>query len=152
LPGHLQLAKEITYTCWQFYERNPTGIAPEIAGFRAGEDFFNQAAHYLLRPETVEALFVLWRVTGDEQYQEWGWKIFQALEKVCRTNVAYSGIRNVGRADGGGFDNRMESFFMAETMKYLYLLFAPTDVIPLDEFVLNTEAHPTRIWKGPSTL
>ena len=95
-----------------------SGIGPEIVGFRAGQDFFNQAPHYLLRPgtypfppllfahldppydfpvkhksyshydiETVESLFVLWRITGDTKYQEWGWKIFQAIEKVCRTEV-----------------------------------------------------------------
>ena len=36
-----------------------------------------QDAHNLLRPETVESLFVLWRVTGDAQYREWGWHIFR---------------------------------------------------------------------------
>lgn len=39
----------------------------------------------------------------------------------------------------------MQSFFLAETLKYLYLLFSPPSVIPLDEWVFNTEAHPIRI-------
>jgi len=39
----------------------------------------------------------------------------------------------------------MQSFFLAETLKYLYLLFSPTTVIPLDEWVFNTEAHPLKI-------
>jgi len=39
----------------------------------------------------------------------------------------------------------MQSFFLAETLKYLYLLFSPTSVISLDEWVFNTEAHPLRI-------
>lgn len=39
----------------------------------------------------------------------------------------------------------MQSFFLAETLKYLYLLFSPPTVIPLDEWVFNTEAHPLRI-------
>lgn len=42
------------------------------------------AAHNLLRPETVEALFVLWRTTGDVKYRQQGWTIFQAFEKHCR--------------------------------------------------------------------
>ena len=42
-------------------------------------------------------------------------------------------------------DNMMQSFFLAETLKYLYLLFSPSSVIPLDEWVFNTEAHPLRI-------
>ncbi len=33
---------------------------------------------------------------------------------------------------------------MAETLKYLYLIFSPADVLPLSEFVLSTEAHPLR--------
>ena len=39
-------------------------------------------------------------------------------------------------------DNKMQSFWLAETLKYLYLLFSPPSTIPLDEWVLNTEAHP----------
>lgn len=39
----------------------------------------------------------------------------------------------------------MQTFFLAETLKYLYLLFSPSTVIPLDEWVFNTEAHPVRI-------
>lgn len=39
----------------------------------------------------------------------------------------------------------MQSFFLAETLKYLYLLFSPSSVISLDEWVFNTEAHPLRI-------
>ena len=45
----------------------------------------------------------------------------------------------------GDKDNMMQSFFLAETLKYLYLLFSPPSVIPLDEWVFNTEAHPLRI-------
>ena len=44
-------------------------------------------------------------------------------------------------------DDLMQSFFLAETLKYLYLVFAPDDVIPLDEWVFNTEAHPLRIFE-----
>ena len=81
-PEHLVLAQELMYTCWQFYDRNPTGIAPEIAGFdpnrmNGAEDFFNQATHYLLRPETIESLMYLYRKTQNKEYREWGWTIFQ---------------------------------------------------------------------------
>eukprot|EP01128_Nolandella_sp_AFSM9_P001907 TRINITY_DN1230_c0_g1_i1.p1 TRINITY_DN1230_c0_g1~~TRINITY_DN1230_c0_g1_i1.p1 ORF type:complete len:599 (-),score=119.11 TRINITY_DN1230_c0_g1_i1:208-2004(-) len=147
IPEHLPIAEALTYTCWQFYERSKTGLGPEIAGFgkKAKNDFTFQAPHYILRPETVESLFILYRVTGDQKYREWGWKIFLAIEKHCRTDIAYSGVRNVD-VEHPQKDNRMESFFMAETLKYLYLLFSPNELIPLDEFVFNTEAHPTRIW------
>lgn len=64
------------------------------------------------------------------------------MERSCRTNIAYSGLLDVNRP--GSHDDKMESFFMAETMKYYYLIFSTTDVISLDNFVLNTEAHPIR--------
>ncbi|OMJ11957.1 Mannosyl-oligosaccharide 1,2-alpha-mannosidase MNS1 [Smittium culicis] len=45
--------------------------------------------------------------------------------------------------------NSMERFFLAETLKYLYLLFSPTDYISLEDFVFNTEAHPLKKIKYP---
>ena len=46
-----------------------------------------------------------------------------------------------------GRGNKMESFWLAETLKYFYLLFEddPT-VLPLDQWVFNTEAHPLPVW------
>ena len=57
-----------------------TGLAPEIATFPGGDKVgaATGARHSLLRPETVESLFVLWRTTGNQRYREWGWAIFQA--------------------------------------------------------------------------
>jgi mannosyl-oligosaccharide alpha-1,2-mannosidase len=98
-PEHLELAKELMYTCWQFYERNPTGIAPEIAGFDSGtvkqrgmKDFFNQAPHYLLRPETVESLMYLYRATKDPKYRDWGWAIFEVRVSTV-SYLAFSNFR-----------------------------------------------------------
>ncbi|KAG2215703.1 hypothetical protein INT46_003915 [Mucor plumbeus] len=110
---------------------------------------------YILRPETLESLFILYRITGDQKYQEYGWEIYQSIEKHCKTKSAYATIRNVDRVKGDdeydddegseeGFNqiDSMESFLFAETFKYLYLLFSPPEIISLDKFVFNTEAHP----------
>ncbi|KAG2172546.1 hypothetical protein INT44_002561, partial [Umbelopsis vinacea] len=105
---------------------------------------------YLLRPETVESLFVLYRITGDRKYQDYGWDIWLAIEEYCKTPSAYSAVRNVNfdatvanLSDYSSIHmDKMESFFFAETLKYLYLLFSPDNVISLDKFVFNTEAHP----------
>ncbi|PHZ12000.1 seven-hairpin glycosidase [Rhizopus microsporus ATCC 52813] len=100
---------------------------------------------YLLRPETVESLFILYRITGDPRYQEYGWEIFKAIEERCRTPVAYAAVRNVSHLGKGYRLNQidsMESFLFAETFKYLYLLFSPPEMISLDKFVFTTEAHP----------
>lgn len=50
----------------------------------------------ILRPETVESLFYLWRLTGNKTYQEWGWNIFQAFEKNSRIDSGYVGLKDVG--------------------------------------------------------
>ncbi|CAO3597767.1 unnamed protein product [Absidia cylindrospora] len=105
---------------------------------------------YHLRPETLESLFVLYRITGDQKYQEYGWEIFKAIEKHCKTSSGYAAVSNVDRntADSGQAQQNqmdsMESFLFAETFKYLYLLFSPPDVISLDHYVFNTEGHPMR--------
>ena len=104
-------------------------------------------SHNLLRPETVESLFVLHRITGDKKYQEYGWKIFQAFEKYTKIGEGgYSSIRDVKNPGSPGFRDKMESFFLGETLKYFFLLFSDTEIIPLDKFVFNTEAHPLPIW------
>jgi len=109
---------------------------------------FQRASYYILRPETLESLMILYRTTGDEVYRERGWEIFQALEKETRVDGGYSGLNDVRRVNGTRID-RMETFFLAETLKYLYLLFSPIDVIPMDQFVFNTEAHPIPIFTPP---
>ncbi|GMI02763.1 hypothetical protein TrVE_jg12329 [Triparma verrucosa] len=142
----LKLAKAVTYTCYQMYARMATGIAPEFVRFENGKDMVagSNAPFYILRPETVESFFILNKLTGDPVYREWGWEVYQAIEKYCRTEVAYGGIDDVRRT-GSKPTDRMESFFLAETMKYLYLLQDPdTEVDILNKHVFNTEAHPLR--------
>jgi mannosyl-oligosaccharide alpha-1,2-mannosidase len=67
--------------------------------------------------------------------------MFQAIEKHCRTDSGYSGIRDVYN-NNPQKDDVQQSFFLAETLKYLYLIFSEDSLIPLDNWVLNTEAHP----------
>lgn len=139
---YLNAAKELAKTCYQFYQRTPTKLAGENYIFRASEDMMVGTSWNILRPETVESLMYLWRKTGDQMYREWGWNIFQAFETQSRIDSGYVGLRDVNT---GVKDDKMQSFFLAETLKYLYLLFSPSDVIPLDQWVFNTEAHPIRI-------
>ena len=101
-------------------------------------------AHNLLRPETVESIFYLYRITGNKVYREWGWKIFQAFQKHTKIEgLGYSSIQNVKNAGRPGFRDKLESFFLAETLKYLYLLFSDDkELLPIDKWIFNTEAHP----------
>ena len=123
----------------------PTGLAPESIEF-SDDEWNPKEMKYQLRPETVESLFILHSLTGNEQYRQWAWGIFESIEKHCRTEVAYSGIQDVTEIPAKP-DNQMQSYVMAETFKYLYLLFDDyaAKLLPLNEFVFNTEAHPVRI-------
>jgi len=138
----LSLAEELAWTCYNFYQSTPTKLAGENYFFHSGQDMTVGTSWNILRPETVESLFYLWRLTGNKTYQEWGWNIFQAFEKNSRIESGYVGLKDVNT---GVKDNMMQSFFLAETLKYLYLLFSPPSVISLDEWVFNTEAHPLKI-------
>lgn len=111
---------------------------------------------FSLRPETIESLFYLYRLTRNETYREYGWRIFEAMRVHCRTPIGYAGIldttayRRGGPTWPGSREDSEPSFFMAEVLKYLYLLFADDDLLPLDDWVLNTEAHPFRIEHHPT--
>ncbi|KAK9369107.1 glycoside hydrolase [Lipomyces kononenkoae] len=146
----MKLAKDLTSTCYEMYKVTKTGIAPEIVYFNmdpmATEDISIkwQDAHNLQRPETVESLFVMWRITKDPIYREWGWNIFEAFRKHARLDdgTGYTSLENVNEVPPRPRDN-MESFWLAETLKYLYLLFEDDDsILALDKVVFNTEAHP----------
>ena len=95
----------------------------------------------------MESLFYLHRITGDKVYRDWGWKIFQAFEKHTKIpEGGYSSISNVKNPDKPVFRDKMESFFLGETLKYFYLLFSDDpNLLPLDRYVFNTEAHPLPI-------
>ena len=96
---------------------------------------------YLLRPEAIESIFVLYRITGDERLREEAWTMFQAITNQTRTEIAFSAIDDVSTPNFRKLD-RMESYWMAETLKYFFLLFSKPDVTSLDRFVFNTEGHP----------
>lgn len=86
----LELAEELAYTCYLTFARQPTYLAPEITHFNSEpsstSDFYVKPAdsHYLLRPETIESLWYLYYVTGNKTYQDWGWNIFQVMNKYRR--------------------------------------------------------------------
>lgn len=144
----LRTGRALTYTCYQMYARMNTGISAEFVQFEEGRDFVigRGAPHYLLRPEAFESFYILNHLTGDPIYREWGWECFQSIEKYCKTHIAYGSLPNVQDTNGKPRD-KMESFFLAETLKYLYLLQDPDSEIDLlNKHVFNTEAHPLRIF------
>ncbi|KAF9042257.1 glycoside hydrolase family 47 protein [Panaeolus papilionaceus] len=161
-----QLGEELLQTCLHTYE-TATGLSPEIAHFFhdkkkwrhpkrdwyvSGNDFPGNPsydARYILRPETVESLFIAYRLTGDNKYRDAGWKIFQSIEEYCKIeDGGYASILNTDHVRTIKMD-KMETFFLSETLKYLYLLFTDSSVIPLNKYVFNTEAHPLPVFTPP---
>ncbi|KAK4186453.1 mannosyl-oligosaccharide 1,2-alpha-mannosidase [Podospora australis] len=166
----MKLARELMQTCWGMYKFTATGLAGEITYFNIGKpplpesaphqapaefdpdpeaewrkDFEVRAmdSHNLQRPETVESLFYMWRITGDIKYREWGWEMFKSFMNYTAVpdGGGFTSLSNANKIPPTDRDN-MESFWLAETLKYFYLLFSPDDLLPLDKVVFNTEAHP----------
>lgn len=139
----LLMASRLTETCYSLYAENlVTGLAPDVVVFSQDGRMEVRSPKFILRPETIESLFYMWRLTKNETYREWGWNIFQSIRRCCRVEGGYTGLRTV--SDAQSLLDEQPSFWLAETLKYLYLLFSSDDLLPLDEFVLNTEAHPLR--------
>ncbi|CAG8818685.1 24790_t:CDS:2 [Gigaspora margarita] len=159
------LGLNVTATCYNTYIGTNTTIGPEGFGWISPSGvisskinksqkamykkhgFFVTDASYILRPEVVESIFYAYRVTHDPKYQDWAWNIFKSINKFCKTSTGFSGLKDVTNITSD-WNNSQQSFFFAETLKYLYLIFSNTSLISLDEWVFNTEAHPLRIGGG----
>lgn len=137
----MELADALAYTCWQMYERQPTGISPERVKSHAMDLSKTNTREYILRPEALEGWWYMFEITKDEKFREWGWKTFLAFEKWLWVPNGYASLKDVRSASKNYLD-RMESFFIAETQKYLLLLQDPDHTMRLDRYVFNTEAHP----------
>ncbi|EME48286.1 glycoside hydrolase family 47 protein [Dothistroma septosporum NZE10] len=104
---------------------------------------------YILRPEAIESVFILYRATGEEYLLDAAWEMFRSIINATETPLANAALADVTydpaflAAQGAQVKmDDMESFWMAETLKYFYLIFSETSLISLDEYVFNTEAHP----------
>eukprot|EP00037_Helgoeca_nana_P030823 m.385405 g.385405 ORF g.385405 m.385405 type:complete len:757 (+) comp28275_c2_seq7:40-2310(+) len=141
-------ARGITDTCRAAYNVSKAGVGPEVMHFTDKIELSalkRNERYYILRPETVESYFYMWRLTKEQKYRDWAWDAVQAIETNCRCgDDGYCGLKDVN-ADELKQDDVQQSFFLAETLKYLYLIFCDDDVISLDLWVLNTEAHPLPI-------
>lgn len=127
-----------SFAMWQLH-----GIEPEVYDYRRRRIV---AAGYALRPEIVESAYVLHRATRDAKYLAMGRTMFRDFVAHCRTEAGYAALASVVTRRK---KDRMESYVLAETFKYYYLLFAP-QALDFDAITFNTEAHPLRAtWAKP---
>ena len=184
LEDHVNLGKKLARGCVYAYNAFPTGIMPEIfnmlacgsldgcewdeeiwetegdhrlpKGFASARD-----PYYILRPEAIESIFLLYRITGLREFQDAAWQMFLSIQNATETEYGNAAIEDVTLTGQPMKKDSMEvsptqwsplklltslfslqSFWLAETLKYFYLIFSPPDLISLDEYVLNTEGHP----------
>ena len=98
------------------------------------------------RPEWIESTWYLYQATKDPWYLHVGEMALRDIKRRCWTKCGWAGLQDVR---SGELNDRMESFFLGETAKYLFLLFDPSH--PLNTwdapFVFTTEGHPLVIPK-----
>ncbi|KAL2814688.1 glycoside hydrolase [Aspergillus cavernicola] len=156
--NYLSLGRKLTDGCIWLYKNSPLGIMPEMFSLSScpslvecpwderQESVYNYVRdkRYILRPEALESIFYMYRITGEEKYRDAAWEMFEVIESYTNTEFGNAALRDVMQQPPEKEDS-MESFWMAETLKYFYLIFSEPDLVSLDEFVFNTEAHPFRV-------
>ncbi|CAG9768168.1 unnamed protein product [Ceutorhynchus assimilis] len=134
LKGDIKPAVETHEMLYQVMQRHT--FIPEAFT----TDFQVHWGNHPLRPEFLESTYFLYKATGDPYYLDVGKNALKSLQKYARVPCGYAAVNDVRT---GKKEDRMDSFVLAETLKYLYLLFADKEDIPfnLDEFIFTTEGH-----------
>ena len=134
--GDVERARRLqasSFKMWNLY-----GIEPETLDYKTMRVV---AGSYHLRPEIIESTYYLYRYTGDPEYRRMGEKMFDDFVKYCRAEAGYAALADVISKEQV---DEMQSFVLAETFKYFYLLFAPPETLQFDKVIFNTEAHPLK--------
>lgn len=137
LGGDVKRAAQLHDSCFKMWQRH--GIEPEMIDYST---MTVVRPHYVLRPENIESAYYLYAVTGEKKYLRRGKIFLDSLIRFCKTDAGFAPLESVVTKRKG---DHMESFFLAETLKYLYLLFAPPDTLDFKKVIFNTEAHPLEI-------
>jgi mannosidase alpha-like ER degradation enhancer 2 len=135
LGGDLDHARRLQASCFAMWTLR--GIEPELLDYR---NMRVVDPGYPLRPEIIESAFYLHRLTRDPRYVEMGRTFFESIRVHCRTDSGDTVLKSVVTMEKGDL---MPSYFFAETLKYLYLLFSD-EPVDLEKVVFNTEAHALR--------
>uniref|UniRef100_A0A674CXG4 alpha-1,2-Mannosidase n=1 Tax=Salmo trutta TaxID=8032 RepID=A0A674CXG4_SALTR len=103
-------------------------------------DFRVHWAQHPLRPEFAESTYFLYKATKDPYYLEVGRTVLDNLNRFARVPCGFAAMKDVRT---GSHEDRMDSFFLAEMFKYLFLLFAEEDDLPfnVEDYIFTTEAH-----------
>ena len=159
------LAASLTESCIAMYTSTASGVGADGMSFDTSKEgcdhhtlesaktvhernrrFQLTNAANIQRPEVLESVFLMWRFTRDEYYRDVAWEIFLRIEKYLRVDTGgYASAKNVNVVPPE-LDDRQQSFFLAETLKYLLLTFSNDSQLDLKKWVFNTEAHPLPVF------
>mmetsp|Transcript_9708 Transcript_9708/g.35555 ORF Transcript_9708/g.35555 Transcript_9708/m.35555 type:complete len:967 (-) Transcript_9708:92-2992(-) len=93
---------------------------------------------YPLRPELIESTYFLSKATNQSSYVVAGRRLQAGIQKA-KVACGYASLKDVG-VGIDSVDDHMESFFLSETLKYLFLLYdTGTDVA--EQYIFTTEGH-----------
>lgn len=117
---YVDIGEKIARGCAWAYKTFPTGIMPEIGNVipctreklepcewddvrweKEGNKFPHKGfrdvldPRYMLRPEAIESIFYMYRITGNTEFQDIAWTMFQAIQTATETTLAYSAISSV---------------------------------------------------------
>ncbi|XP_066297953.1 ER degradation-enhancing alpha-mannosidase-like protein 3 [Branchiostoma lanceolatum] len=134
LTGDIKPAIETHEMLYQVLQRH--SFLPEAFT----TDFKVHWPQHPLRPELVESTYFLYKATNDPYYLGVGRTIMDNIQRHARVPCGFAGLKDVRT---GSHEDRMDSYFLAETFKYLYLLFTEEEDLwlDLDDYVFTTEAH-----------
>lgn len=178
-PDYLKYGLDFCEFCANGYRYAPVGIGPIIYSWNLTElgwsNFTNQTEFYEKSgwfiddnksflngqaPEAIESWYYAYQVTGNQYWRDVAWAYTLAQNKTERVGSGFSSILNIFEEDGGGYENFMASYMLAEVLKYQYLIQVPHDKKGIwdvefaphgvgngnvNYFVYNTEAHPFRV-------
>ncbi|KAG0148352.1 hypothetical protein CROQUDRAFT_60737 [Cronartium quercuum f. sp. fusiforme G11] len=178
----LDNALQVSDTCLWAYDANPTGLASEAllldpsqsdrwgqvesenttSNSLAGKPMPGvkiEKPQFFAGPNTIEAVFYMWRLTGERRWQDKGWEMFTSWVQECITDTGFAELENASYLSEAALNDSQGAYVLAETFKYYYLLFSDPNYISLDEYVFNTASHPFRmpinsstaksLWEGP---
>uniref|UniRef100_A0A7E4VE18 alpha-1,2-Mannosidase n=1 Tax=Panagrellus redivivus TaxID=6233 RepID=A0A7E4VE18_PANRE len=103
-------------------------------------DFQIHWGQHPLRPEFIESTYILYRATRDPHYLQVAEQMLESIEKYTRVACGFAGIKDLRTME---HEDQMDSFVLAETFKYLYMIFSEPSELPFDpdNYILTTEAH-----------
>ena len=136
LAGDVERARALQESSLAMWTRY--GVEPEQFDYASGTAV---APRFFLGPEIGESAYYLYRATGEGRYLRMGKIIFDSMITYCRTEGGFAELKDVVTKEKS---DRTETYFFAETLKYLYLLFAAPETLEFDKVTFNTEAHPIR--------